>query len=98
MRETNTLDPKAHKYYNGCYNTHAPPPQCTSLVQPRPDILFVLSAHNDSQPPLTPSPPNTIEFIKFAYYYDILPTNVIRDENTKIHPFKTNTSSCGVEG
>jgi hypothetical protein len=46
--------------------TCAPTP-CTCMARLRPDILCIIGAPNDSQPPLNSTPSNTVQFIEFTY-------------------------------
>lgn len=56
------------------------------MVGLRSNILCVLGAPNDSQPPLTPNPLETIQFIEFAYYHDRFSTTTIRERLNKYTP------------
>ena len=60
--------------HNDYFNAHAPTIPCTCLAILKPDILCVLGAPIDNQPPpLTPAPPNVIQFTEYTYCHDKFP-------------------------
>ena len=63
---------KTTQSHNGYSNEHAPQPHAC-LARLGPNILCVLGAPTENQPPLTPSSPNVIQFIRFTYCHEGFP-------------------------
>jgi hypothetical protein len=86
------------------------PNPCQCLAKLRPDILCILGAPKQIQPPISPSPEHTIQFIEFTYCHDRFPEQAITHKHAKYDPlnniiqnkgWKTNhliTITAGVRG
>ena len=56
---------------------------CACLAILRIDILGVLGASRDTQPPITQTPTNVIRFIEFTYCHDIFPNTAHNEKTAK---------------
>ena len=59
------------------------PNTCHCQAKLRPDILCVIGAPKQAQPPLSPSPNHTIQLIEFTYCHDRFPEQAITHKHAK---------------
>lgn len=61
-------------------------PPCQCLAKLRLGIICILGASNQSQPPLTPYPTHTFQFVEFTYCHDKFHVQALEHKHTKYDP------------
>jgi hypothetical protein len=71
------------------------PKPCQCQAKLRPDLMCIIGALNQAQPPILPSPNHTVQFIKFTYCHNKFPEQARTHKHTKYDPLITTLQNNG---